>query len=645
MSLISRFWNNLKTQPDIWFFFGFLLTFTLSIRKVLFFFPIQKTFNEYSGAYIYLSDIFLILTFIFWFISILCNNSSYLSILKLCLSSVLHNLPPHQKYKDNLYKIKIYPKDTFKTRQKRILNFWWRGTYITLPLFLVFLSFGSILWSPIQSIAFFRSIKILEFYILYIYIINRLIPQLFYACLPARQMEQFDLSDLQKDIPDNSLNVPRGTISKYTSPQLSPCKGDGDGCSTWNILNTKIFFWIIIFSGFIQGIIGIIQFFLQKSIGLFWLRESLISPEILGVAKIILNGEKYIRAYGLMPHPNVLGGFLLFSIIITLLYKKLFHACLPVRQVEQDTPHLNHILMEEEKLNVPRGTFSKYLHYFTLNCSTWNNCFFGNNWIFIFILTIQTLALILTFSKSAIIGLIIAFFYINVPRGTIHSPFSFIRRRTGDEVKLFHACLPARQVEQFKILILSSLIILISIIFIVKPNLDSIFIKSLNERLFYLDVPRGTFETDPFLGIGAGQSVLSMQKFYSQTLEFWQYQPVHNVFLLIFSEFGLIGLGLFIWWLWKLFHSPKNVPRGTIKNKELNIEQLNNREKGIIDNNKYILNNNNTYLSSIIILRYFKGILLGLLFIMLFDHYLWDIQQGSLLFWLTAGFIAEIIRK
>jgi hypothetical protein len=548
----------------------------------------------------------------------------------------LHNLPPHQKYKDNLYKIKIYLKNTFKTRKKRVFNFWWMGTYIILPLFLVFLSFLSILWSQNVSIAIFRSIKLLEFYLLYIYIIFRI--------------------------------VPRGTI--FTSPNPSPYKGEGGSEHSLPLNNQNVprgtfdaFFWIIILSGLIQAIIGIIQFFLQKSIGLFWLRESLISPDILGVAKVILNGEKYVRAYGLMPHPNVLGGFLLFSVIITFSYKKLFHACPPK------------------------------------NCSTWNN--FGwveqiiapfsllrrrvgdevhYRWIFRLILTIQLLALILTFSKSAIIGLLIAIIF-------IYTPFSFIRRRAGDEVRLFHMeqktphpnLLLIKEKElnvprgtfldgwnnfgkmkQFRFIILSALIILLSTFIIIRPNLDSLLFNSLNERLFYLNVPRGTFESDPIFGLGAGQSVLSMQKYFPQKLEFWQYQPVHNVFLLILSELGLIGSGLFIWWLWKFFHAcppekcstrarQKNVPRGTFNTPFSLLRRRVGDEVGgskdDVKNNDYILHNDNTYLSSIIISKHFQGILLGLIFIMLFDHYLWDIQQGSLIFWLTAGFIAGINRK
>ncbi|HAT74254.1 MAG: hypothetical protein US30_C0012G0051 [Candidatus Moranbacteria bacterium GW2011_GWF2_36_839] len=599
MNLAKKILTNFKNQPDIWFFFGFLLTFTLSIRKVLFHFPIKENFNEYSGIYIYLSDIFLILTFIFWFISILCNNLLSLSRIRLWITRVLHNL------------------------------------YIILPLFLVFLSFLSILWSGNKSIAIFRSIKLLEFYLLYIYIIFRI--------------------------------VPRGTI--FTSPNPSPYKGEGGSEHSLPLHNQNVprgtlnnLFLIIILSGLIQAIIGIIQFFLQKSIGLLWLRESLISPDILGVAKIVLNGETYIRAYGLMPHPNVLGGFLLFSIIITLLYNKLFHVeQFKILQIEKSNQDITD--------NVPRGTLSEENIHSISNCSTWNNWKIRNNWSFRLTIAVQILALILTFSKSAIIGLLITLIFIIVPRPpageadrtkyTSPNPSPYkgeggSEDSTSTQVQI----VPRGTIQHLKLIVLSGFIILTSVFIIIKPNINSLFLNSLNERLFYLNVPRGTFESDPVFGLGAGQSALSMQKYFPQKLEFWQYQPVHNVFLLIFSELGLIGLGLFIWWLWKLFYpvNSDNVPRGTLsehgagsEQKEKNLTPFSLIRKRAGDEvdmeqeyNDYILHNDNTYLSSTIFSRYFQGILLGLIFIMLFDHYLWDIQQGSLLFWLTAGFITGI---
>jgi hypothetical protein len=38
-------------------------------------------------------------------------------------------------------------------------------------------------------------------------------------------------------------------------------------------------------------------------------------------------------------------------------------------------------------------------------------------------------------------------------------------------------------------------------------------------------------------------------------------------------------------------------------------------------------------------LIYFKSILLTFLFIMLFDHYFWDIQQGQIMIWMVMGIV------
>jgi len=249
MSLISKFWNNFKNQPDIWFFFGFLLTFTLSIRKVVLYFLIQGTFNEYSGVFIYLSDVFLILTLVFWFISILCNDFTVLSRYRLWISSAFHKL------------------------------------YIFLPLFLVFLSFISILWSPNQSIALFRSFKLLEFYLLYIYIIFRFAPQLFHPphrrtnveqntphpnLLLIKEKELAPLSFIRRGAGGEVKIVPRGTIEN----------------NDYILHNNNTYLSSAIFSRYFTGILlGLIFIMLfdhyiwdiQQGSLLFWLTASFVA--------------------------------------------------------------------------------------------------------------------------------------------------------------------------------------------------------------------------------------------------------------------------------------------------------------------------------------------------------------------------------
>jgi len=71
---------------------------------------------------------------------------------------------------------------------------------------------------------------------------------------------------------------------------------------------------VFVLSGFIQSIIAMGQFINQKSLGLRFLFESPLSPEISGAAKIINDNLKMIRSYGTFPHPNILAAFLLISI-------------------------------------------------------------------------------------------------------------------------------------------------------------------------------------------------------------------------------------------------------------------------------------------------------------------------------------------
>jgi hypothetical protein len=560
-------WNKFKQQPDVWFFYGFLLSFPFGVRKVLFYFPIQRTFNEYTAIFIYISDIFLFFTILSWLIYILSNIINPLSIYTLWITSLMHKLfhkieveckflflnqlSRDQKLNSNntsslFSKDKLFHVEQFisssssisshKIKLKNILIFF-------VPFLLCIFSFFSVFWSQNPAIAFFRSIKLIEYYLLFLYVSFRI--------------------------------VPCGT--KFSS--------------TWN----NIFFVVILNCTF-QSLIGIFQFITQQAIGLFWLGESHISPNVPGVAKILFNGHVLIRSYGLFPHPNIFAGFLLISIILCMIYKNSTHR-----------PLLFSHTIRFKGFNIILG--KRNLD---------------------FIIFVQSLALLLTFSKSAIIGLAISLLYIYVPRRTF---------RTYDIND-----------RNFRVIILS-IFILLFMAYLSWSNVNLLLTKSLYERVLYLDVSRGTIMANPLLGIGIGQFVINMPK-YVNNLALWQFQPVHNVFLLIWSELGIIGFGLFIYWLCKMFHPVKfvNVPRGTFLDQREGTQRTNEvwvnidktKEGGIVSSDKFILNNKSYYLSNNRLFRYFKAIFIGFIFIMLFDHYFWDIQQGSLMFWMISGFIAGI---
>ena len=220
---------------------------------------------------------------------------------------------------------------------------------------------------------------------------------------------------------------------------------------------------------------------------------------------------------------------------------------------------------------------------------------------------IQLLALILTFSKSAILGLFLGLIYFayvssrkecstwNIPRDKRGTFVSYLRKK--------------------KRLIFAAGLIIILAFVITKPNLYSFFIKSLNDRSVYVNISRETIWNNPILGIGSGQFVISMENM-PVIKENWMLEPVHNVFLLVWSELGTVGLfllSLFIFYVFKNISSQKKCSAWNILWDRRGIQSE--------------------------LVKTFQAILIGLLFIMFFDHYLWDIQQGSFLFWITLGFL------
>jgi hypothetical protein len=66
----------------------------------------------------------------------------------------------------------------------------------------------------------------------------------------------------------------------------------------------------------IQVPVAIGQSLAQSSIGLQTFGEILLDPQILGTSIIPIDGIRFLRAYGLSDHPNILGGSIAFSLVI-----------------------------------------------------------------------------------------------------------------------------------------------------------------------------------------------------------------------------------------------------------------------------------------------------------------------------------------
>lgn len=492
MNTFLKLYKGFIRKPDRWFFYAFLVSAPLSIRKVIYTIQINGSFNEFSNISIFVSDIFAILLF-FSYLYLLYNKYRLLSII----------------YAASFATIRIHSYcstwNNLKNQRHRIFKIFAQVIHrnpIILLLIMGIFSLLSTLWSNHYELAIYRSLKIFEFSFIAWYV---------------------------------KVNVPRGTFMK-------------------NIM------YIIVYLGVFNSLLAIYQFIIQKSIGLNWLKESQVSPESLNVAKIIFDDVTYIRAYGLFPHPNALAGFLLVSILFTYaLYNYKINK------------------------NVPRGTFSS----FTFTKMFHVEHYFQNISFIVSLFAIQLCALILTFSKSAVLGISISILYLYCINN---------RCRLSDLTKNI-------QLNYRKILLIGAILFTLS--YLLKPSLDSTVIRSVQDRIYFINVSRGTFFDNPILGLGSGQYVVNLT--INSNEESWKIAPVHNVYLLILNEIGLISAITFIILLFNLLNLNENVPRGTFFYRK-----------------NYILS---------------QSILMGLCIIMVFDHYPWDIQQGQVLLYLIFGLL------
>jgi len=314
--------------------------------------------------------------------------------------------------------------------------------------------------------------------------------------------------------------------------------------SNLSFLGLKTIFKLVIISGVLESVLAIVQFFQQSSLGLKYFEAGSFAPNIPGVATFFVDGYKLMRAYGTTPHPNVLAVFL-FAAIFFLYFL----------YIQPKTKKITRVILMSA-------------------------------------LAVLLLALILTFSRAVIItffGSTLVFLGVSFFRSGFRSKFRIIA------------------------LLLLIVVYTSVIMFVLWPEISGRFFstspqeQAVTLRIYYNKIAVSTISENPFLGLGMGNFVWHLVNNY-QLKEFWLYQPVHNLYLLITSEVGIVGIILFLIFLGKLL-----IPeiKKFFKNK-LNIIGL--------------------CLNAVM----FSFLCLGLI-----DHYFWTIQQSSLLLWLMLAMISS----
>lgn len=352
----------------------------------------------------------------------------------------------------------------------------------------------------------------------------------------------------------------------------------------------------VVISGFLQSILAIYQFLYQKNLFSSPLLhkltgETVLSPFLPSIAKIGEGGEKMIRGYGTFPHPNLLGGFLIFSLFISIyLYAE----------------HKGYILSRITPLfkKNDRKHSDRYL--------------LPVIWITIF--TTQFLALILSFSRSAWLGFAISSI---VFLALIFRCIKIVSRET----------ITVGFIKKYKEIILT--VLLLIGVFIGNLNLlsnrifqdvsmkDGVNSQSailpqndtFTDRYFFNIVSRETIARSPILGSGPGTSVFQIRPYLDKNrkndrLEPWQYQPPHNIYILSTAEIGIMGFCILLL---------------------IVVVSVRGATKDIVSRE--------TILEKKIFKICVLSTLYGFLFIGFFDHYFWTLQQGQLMFWMTIGLL------
>lgn len=295
----------------------------------------------------------------------------------------------------------------------------------------------------------------------------------------------------------------------------------------------------------VQSVLGMLQVYRGVVVGSTFLGIAPQYPETPGVSVVLHAGQRILRAYGAFPHPNILGGYLAISLLVTLFLVFWYQ-------------------------HTKSTYFCLYLAYL-----------------------LQWAGLLCTFSRSAWFAFLVgsAIFLVGI-------------------LKKFS---PRYQRIPFVLSIIGGTIAVCVVFFIFFPEAltratfsseASIERQSLVERRVGYAEAYTHLKKNPLLGVGIGNYTLRQVEMSQSMRPGYVYQPVHNIFLLALSELGIIGFFLFIWMLVGLARIVFSVKK-------------------------------QNYVSGSFIPG--SALISSIFFLGMFDHYMWSLYSGIVLFWLTVG--------
>ncbi len=298
--------------------------------------------------------------------------------------------------------------------------------------------------------------------------------------------------------------------------------------------------WTMITSGVLQSGLALWQHHEQTVTAMKWLGIAAQDPSWSGVQVIEVGSQRILRAYGSLPHPNILAGYLAITI------------CLAVSALLWSKHYKNQLSIAG-------------------------------------VIAILTTALMTTYSRQALLGL-------GVGLGYMCLMTLLQRQRFPFRMVLALMCVfipltvsiwnnPAPWQARYQ----------------AQTRLEQ---RSLDERTTYQDQAIALLRDHWLGGVGIN-NFTAVQHAHDRraniTRDGYSYQPVHNMYLLLWTELGIMGVLTMLMVVISSWHTAARSSAW----------QLDNR-----------------------------AALLTLLTIGCFDHYLWSLHAGILLWWCVIGLLA-----
>jgi len=375
----------------------------------------------------------------------------------------------------------------------------------------------------------------------------------------------------------------------------------------WNI-----FAWLFIVGACVQSIFGALQFFTQEILAVSWLGISHHASWILGDAVVESGEVRWLRAYGSFVHPNILAAYLVAG----------YFFCIAI------------VLRSEKKIHIWLATLAGVCILF---------------------------GLVLTFSREAWLGLVMGLVVMTIMSFLGSSSKIGLGLNQASHGNLNKILDPRSQsgmtkegskrkfdIHNIRIspLIFFFLVSFVTIIFSgilfseplsVRLGIGGwkrLEIKSVQERIGSV---KEFLSLGPALirGVGIGQYTNALyQKDMKNNIArpSYAYQPVHNFFLLILAELGIIGILLLIGFLfflgWRVCHPERIVIPSTLEGRGIYAHAISTQipplhpPVGGVGRNDMLIRL--AILSSFIIIGFF-------------DHFFWTIHSGILIWWVCIA--------